>query len=74
MFSRRGFLRFLANSFWAGLAAGGWSVGIEPMLVRTTRYTLTPPRWTPGLSLSIVCLADIHACDPWMSADRIAAI
>ncbi|MDB5524625.1 MAG: ykuE [Rhizobium sp.] len=41
---------------------------------RVTRFQLTPPNWTPGLRLKIVALADLHACDPWMTADRIKAI
>ena len=39
-----------------------------------TRYALTPPHWTPGLRLKVVLLADVHACNPWMSAKRIAYI
>ena len=74
MISRRGFLKFLGNAFWAGLAAGSWSIGVEPMLCRIRRYNLTPPRWPDGLKLSVACLADIHACEPWMTAGRIAGI
>ncbi|MEB2845771.1 metallophosphoesterase [Rhizobiales bacterium RZME27] len=41
---------------------------------RITRHTLTPNGWTPGLKLRIVALADIHACNPWMTVDRIRQI
>jgi hypothetical protein len=41
---------------------------------RITRYVMTPPRWTAGLRLRIAVIADIHACEPWMSADRISGI
>jgi predicted MPP superfamily phosphohydrolase len=43
------------------------------LLTRVTRYTLTPPRWPKGLNLRIVALADIHACRPWMTPERIVA-
>jgi predicted MPP superfamily phosphohydrolase len=41
---------------------------------RITKYQLTPPNWTPGLKLKIAALADFHACDPWMTPDRIKSI
>src|SRR4030088_726946 len=33
-----------------------------------------PPIWPPGLQLKIAAVADLHACDPWMSLERIEAI
>ena len=38
------------------------------------RYAVSPPGWTPGLSLRIGVIADIHACEPWMPAERVRAI
>jgi predicted MPP superfamily phosphohydrolase len=38
------------------------------------RYSLTPPNWPDGLKLRLVVLADIHACRPWMTPQRIAAL
>src|SRR6218665_40669 len=38
------------------------------------RYAMTPRKWTPGLKLRIAVLADFHACEPWMPAERIASI
>ena len=38
------------------------------------RYAPTPARWPLGLRLRIGVIADIHACEPWMSAERIRAI
>ena len=38
------------------------------------RYVVTPPGWTPGLTLRIGVIADIHACEPWMPAARVRAI
>ena len=41
---------------------------------RVTAYRMTPPGWTPGLRLRAAVIADIHACEPWMSAERIGDI
>jgi uncharacterized protein len=38
------------------------------------RYALTPPHWPDGLKLRVVALADIHACRPWMTPERIASL
>ncbi|MEM8813123.1 MAG: metallophosphoesterase [Pseudomonadota bacterium] len=71
MFTRRTFLKTLGLTAFGSLGLGGYAFGIEPMRVRVTRYTLTPSNWPQDLRLRIVALADIHACDPWMSVDRI---
>lgn len=39
-----------------------------------THYQIAPPNWPANLKLRIAVIADIHACDPWMSAERIAGI
>ncbi len=41
---------------------------------RINRYAFTPRGWTPGLKLRATVIADIHACDPWMSVSRIEGI
>jgi len=47
----------------------------EPVVqLGVTRYDLTPPRWPKGFRLRIAAIADLHACDPWMSIDRIHGI
>ncbi|MCA0276744.1 MAG: metallophosphoesterase [Proteobacteria bacterium] len=75
MITRRGFFRFLGGSIVAAAALGTYAVGIEPMLLtRVKRYALTPPEWPDGLKLRIVALADIHACRPWMTPERIASL
>ena len=74
MISRRTLIKGV-GAFSIGLASlGGYALGFEPMRHRVTRYRLTPPGWTPGLTLRLAVIADIHACKPWMSADRIADI
>jgi len=75
MISRRRFFRFIAGqcSFSASTAAYG--IGIEPVLrLRVARYAVRPPQWPAGFQLKIAVVADLHACDPWMSLERIEAI
>ena len=73
--TRRGFLRFIGGSFLSVASFSAYAVGIEPMLLtHVKRYALTPPNWPAGLRLRVVALADIHACRPWMSPERIASL
>jgi len=74
MISRRRFFQFLAGlgAFGTSTAAYGFS---EPVLrLHVARYALDPPQWPAGFKLNIAVLADIHACDPWMSLQHIDAI
>lgn len=73
--TRRTVLIGLGATALAGAGTGAYAVGIEPMRLAITRYRLRPlGPWPEGLRLRIVALADIHACEPWMSAARIAGI
>jgi predicted MPP superfamily phosphohydrolase len=75
MISRRSFLRFMGalGAFSASTAAYGF--GIEPVLrLRVARYDIQPPQWPAGFELKIAVIADLHACDPWMSLQHIEAI
>ncbi len=75
MITRRGFLRLVGGSFLSMVSLGAYAVGIEPMLLtHVKRYSLTPPHWPAGLKLRVVALADIHACRPWMTPERIASL
>ena len=75
MITRRGFLRLISGSFLSAVSLGAYAVGIEPMLLtHVKRYSLTPPHWPAGLRLRVVALADIHACRPWMTPERIASL
>jgi uncharacterized protein len=74
MLSRRRFLRFIAGlgAFGVSTAAYGFS---EPVLrLRVARYNVQPPQWPSDLELKVAAIADIHACDPWMSLSHIEAI
>jgi len=65
----------MGGSFAGLMALGGYAFAYEPLArLAISRYRLTPPGWTPGLKLRLVALADFHACEPWMSKDRIASI
>ncbi|KRD51380.1 MULTISPECIES: metallophosphoesterase [Sinorhizobium/Ensifer group] len=75
MITRRGLLKVIGGGIASMAALGGYAFAVEPLArLNVTRYTLTPPGWTPGLKLRVVALADIHACEPWMPAGRIASI
>ncbi len=75
MISRRGLLKLMGSSFVGLMALGGYALAYEPLARLTvSRYALSPPGWPPGLTLRLVALADLHACEPWMSAARIASI
>lgn len=52
---------------------GGYALA-EPFRTQVTSYRLSPPGWTPGLSLKLAVLADLHACKPWMDVERIEGI
>jgi hypothetical protein len=71
--TRRGLLTSLFGVLGAGLAVGAYAIGVEPRQApRVVRYRLTPQGWPSDHKLRIVALADIHACEPWMPAERIA--
>src|SRR5882762_270303 len=75
MISRRHFLRLVAGLGASGVSTVAYGFGVEPSLrLGVARYHVRPPRWPAGFQLKIAAVADLHACDPWMSLDRIEAI
>ncbi len=79
LLTRRAFLRGGATTLGlGGMAVGGlgtWTFAIEPgFLLDITSYAFTPPKWPSGLRLKIAVVADLHACEPWMPADRVRRI
>ena len=75
LLNRRQILAAAGTLTLAPFGLAGYAVGVEPMLApRVTRYALAPPRWPESLGLRIGVIADIHACEPWMSAERVHAI
>ena len=75
LLSRRQLLRFTAGLGAFGASTASYGFGVEPLLrLRLARYHLSPRGWPSGLDLKIAAIADLHACDPWMSVDHIADI
>ncbi len=66
-------LRGLAMTAGSSIGVGGYAVA-EPHSLIITTYRPKPIRWAAGLKLRLALLADFHACDPWMSVDRISGI
>ncbi|MCK5497033.1 MAG: metallophosphoesterase, partial [Hyphomicrobiaceae bacterium] len=73
LLSRRQFLSTLGVSTVAVTGFGGYAFA-EPWRTCVTRYRVAPPRWPAGLSLKLAVIADLHACEPFMGADRIRGI
>ena len=64
-----------ASALGLGASTGAYAFVIEPRFrLAVTPYMLTPPGWTPGLTLRVAVIADIHVCEPWMPLDRVAEI
>ena len=75
MISRRQFLRFLAGVGAFGVSTATYGFGVEPVLrLRIARYNINPSQWPAGFQLKIAAIADLHACDPWMSLNHIQVI
>jgi uncharacterized protein len=75
MVNRRRFLTgggaFLLGSAGLGAYASAFEAGSR---LELTSYDVSPPKWPADLPLKIAVIADIHACEPWMPAERIATI
>src|SRR5437763_16976331 len=74
MFSRRQFFRLIGGLGAFSVSTTAYGFGIEPGRVRVVLYNLSPPQWPVGFPLKIAVIADLHACDPWMSLERIHGI
>jgi uncharacterized protein len=74
MLSRRHFLRFMGSAGALGVSTTAYGFSAPVVRLRVARYNISPPQWPAGFRLKIAAIADLHACDPWMSIDRIHAI
>lgn len=75
MITRRGLLQGVGGLILGSSAFAGYAVAVEPgFMLDVTRYRLQPRTWPSDLTLKIAVIADIHACDPFMPADRIRRI
>lgn len=73
MITRRALLKALLALGASGAAFSGYAYA-ETFGHWVQRYRLTPEGWPEKLKLRVAILADIHACDPWMSEKRIQRI
>jgi predicted MPP superfamily phosphohydrolase len=75
MISRRHFLRFAAGLGAFGASTAAYGFGIEPIArLAVTSYALAPTGWPKDFPLKIAVVADLHACEPWMSPEHIAEV
>jgi len=74
MLSRRHFLRTFSGLGVAGVSTIAYGFSEPELQLQVTRYQISPPRWPADFNLKIAVVADIHACDPWMSLERIENI
>jgi uncharacterized protein len=74
MISRRHFLRLSAGLGASGVSTVAYGFGEPALRLRVKRYNIQPPQWPAGFKLKIAVIADLHACDPWMSLERIESI
>ena len=74
MLSRRHFLKVMGGLGALGVSTTAYGFSAPVLRLRVARYNISPPRWPAGLQLRIAAIADLHACDPWMSLDHIHAI
>lgn len=71
MITRRGFFKWFGRLVAAGAVTGFYGTVVEAgYRLRTVTYAFTPPRWTDGLKLKIVMLADPHLAGPVMKLQR----
>jgi uncharacterized protein len=69
--------RFIAGAGAAAAAVSlsGYATTYETGLALTlVHYAPRPPNWPDDLELTIAVIADIHACYPWMSEERVGEI
>ena len=74
MISRRHFLKFFGGLGALGVTTTAYAFSEPVLQLRVTRYNLVPPQWPADFKLKIAVITDLHACDPWMSLDRIQGI
>jgi predicted MPP superfamily phosphohydrolase len=74
MLSRRHFLQTFSGLGVAGVSTLAYGFSEPELQLHVTRYQISPPQWPADFNLKIAVVADVHACDPWMSLERIESI
>ncbi len=73
--TRRRFLQGAGVLLVTPVGLGSYAFAIEPgFRLDLTSYHVTPPNWPEGLVIKAAVIADIHACEPLMSATRVRSI
>jgi uncharacterized protein len=75
MVNRRHFLTG-AGAVAAGMGGlGAYASAYEAgARLELTSYDVSSPVWPADISLKIAIISDIHACEPWMPAERVSSI
>jgi predicted MPP superfamily phosphohydrolase len=74
MISRRQFFKVIGGFGALSASTAAYGFGEPVLRLRVARYDITPMQWPVDFPLKIAVIADLHACDPWMSLPRIEAI
>ena len=74
MLTRRHFLKAVGGLGTLGVSTTAYGFSAPVLRLHVARYNISPPQWPAGLKLRIAAIADLHACDPWMSLDHVEAI
>jgi hypothetical protein len=74
MISRRRFLGSFGGLGVVGASTTAYGFAEPVVRLRVTRYDIQPPQWPADFKLTIAAVADVHACDPWMSLPHIEEI
>ena len=73
--TRRSIIKVGAGFLLTGVSGGAYARFVEPGgSMALARYRLTPPRWTAGLNVRLVALADLHCGSAHMPLSRIEEI
>lgn len=73
--SRRTFLKLFGAALVGGVGVVGYAFGLEPLVrLSITKNQIQTPKWRNGPPLRIAALADFHACEPWMNAQRVRQV
>lgn len=75
MATRRQFLKGIGAALLTSALGAVYTVFIEPMIrARIKTYSLRPLNWSNAPRLRIAVIADVHACRPWMTPERIRSV